>query len=59
MAVPAGLNAAPEALNAPGKVAGLANLAPNPAPDHGYAEIKGVLLCATAIALPDGLKATP
>jgi hypothetical protein len=31
-----------------GKVAGLVNLVPKPETDQGYAEINGVVVCATA-----------
>lgn len=41
-----------------GKVAGLAYLVPKPA-DQGYTETKGVVKCATAIAVPAELKSTP
>ena len=37
----------------------MANFVPKPEPDHGYAETKGLAKCATARALPAGLKATP
>ena len=56
IASPNGENATPKPFDT-GKVAGLANLVPNPDPDQGYTVTNGVVVCAIATASPAGLKA--
>ena len=58
MAFPLGENATPRAVKV-GNDAGLEYLVPNPDPDHGYAEMKGEVVCATAMSFPLGENATP
>ena len=40
-------------------MAGLAYFVPKPLEDHGYADMRGLVLCATAITAASPLKATP